>query len=637
MSFLNKYPYTDFHELNLDWFLAEFAKVTTKVEDLDTTVQQFTAFVTNYFDNLDVQQEINNKLNQMYADGSLAALIQPFFDTFTVTVNAELAAQNQSIGNIAQSVGDNTQRMDTLEDRMDSFTYLSSGSTTGDAELIDGRVGIDATTYANIGGAIRGQATELKDFATLNAKKMNTQLTGENTAFTFNRMMITGNQQWVKADGTVAASTAHAFIGVYDKDIEEITIPAMTTTTYPAVVVKNGGNVVYVFYGAASAQTFKLLLPYDQIFFNWWSANATPEYSGVAFKFKKITDRYTSDRAGARIDGSLSEIPLTKMTYVQDGYINASGAFVTNAAHRIYSIDASKIDGYRVEPTSAIGTTYCSAVLKDSANNVLRAFTGFATPDPQEWRWEAYPGSTLYVCWYNYKNSNEYDKIYVHEETIPFGHEKGLEAMMNTVKYPTVYTKPFSFSGKRVYFFGDSITWGWISGVQANPTWPQTFASLQGATGVNYAQNAAAFCAVAGYPQIVNEISGSDLNCDCMFIMGGINDWQLERTEAQIRSALTSLCTYLQNNYTGKVVFITPINQAGWKPIYDPKVDVYTVRKAITEVALSYGYDVIQGTDIPIPTAYDDASFIAAMLDDKLHPTQIGYNLIGKTLSGIVS
>lgn len=49
-----------------------------------------------------------------------------------------------------------------LSARMDEFTKLEEGSTTGDAELTDGRVGADGKTYTNIGGAIRGQVTDLK-------------------------------------------------------------------------------------------------------------------------------------------------------------------------------------------------------------------------------------------------------------------------------------------------------------------------------------------------------------------------------------------------------------------------------------------------------------------------------------------
>lgn len=49
-----------------------------------------------------------------------------------------------------------------LEARMDSFTNLGEGSTTGDAELVDGRIGADGVTYNNIGGAIRTQVSDLK-------------------------------------------------------------------------------------------------------------------------------------------------------------------------------------------------------------------------------------------------------------------------------------------------------------------------------------------------------------------------------------------------------------------------------------------------------------------------------------------
>ena len=44
-----------------------------------------------------------------------------------------------------------------LETRINSFTSLPSGSTTGDAELIDGRTGVFGYNYANIGTSIREQ------------------------------------------------------------------------------------------------------------------------------------------------------------------------------------------------------------------------------------------------------------------------------------------------------------------------------------------------------------------------------------------------------------------------------------------------------------------------------------------------
>ena len=68
----------------------------------------------------------------------------------------------------AEGLGYLKEEYDVLEARMNQFTSLQEGSTTGDAELIDGRIGYDSKVYDNIGGAIREQVSELKgDIANL--------------------------------------------------------------------------------------------------------------------------------------------------------------------------------------------------------------------------------------------------------------------------------------------------------------------------------------------------------------------------------------------------------------------------------------------------------------------------------------
>lgn len=83
MSMENLGPYTNFHELNQDWFLTEFNKVLEQwkamqknFDNLQDAFNDLKSYVQDYFKNLDVQDEINNKLDQMNEDGTLNILLQ---------------------------------------------------------------------------------------------------------------------------------------------------------------------------------------------------------------------------------------------------------------------------------------------------------------------------------------------------------------------------------------------------------------------------------------------------------------------------------------------------------------------------------------------------------------------------------
>ena len=85
-------PYSNFHDLNLDWFLNEFNKV---VEEWKTMQKNFNSlqdafndlksYVQNYFKNLDVQEEINKKLDEMLKNGNLSELLLEYCIIPTIT------------------------------------------------------------------------------------------------------------------------------------------------------------------------------------------------------------------------------------------------------------------------------------------------------------------------------------------------------------------------------------------------------------------------------------------------------------------------------------------------------------------------------------------------------------------------
>lgn len=79
---------------------------------------------------------------------------------FKSEVNTSLSSQNTLIN---QTASTQNSKITTLESRMDTFTSLKEGSTTGDAELIDARIGANGTKYPSVGKAVREQVNSLNE------------------------------------------------------------------------------------------------------------------------------------------------------------------------------------------------------------------------------------------------------------------------------------------------------------------------------------------------------------------------------------------------------------------------------------------------------------------------------------------
>lgn len=83
---LENFPFieADFDALT-EWQLfckigKEINKIINSTNTLGTQVESLTDYVKNYFDNLDVQEEINNKLNEMVEDGTLQEIITSYLN-----------------------------------------------------------------------------------------------------------------------------------------------------------------------------------------------------------------------------------------------------------------------------------------------------------------------------------------------------------------------------------------------------------------------------------------------------------------------------------------------------------------------------------------------------------------------------
>lgn len=82
------------------------AEAVKEVQDLVTQLQNY---INNYFDNLDVQEEINNKLDKMVADGTLQEIITSYLNANALwcfdTITDMKSATNLIVGSYAKTLG----------------------------------------------------------------------------------------------------------------------------------------------------------------------------------------------------------------------------------------------------------------------------------------------------------------------------------------------------------------------------------------------------------------------------------------------------------------------------------------------------------------------------------------------------
>ena len=77
MGIFRQFPYSNFHEMNMDEILKI---VKTLQEEWDTTKTEWASykdFIDNYFENLDVSQEVLDALRILASTGELNTIIDP--------------------------------------------------------------------------------------------------------------------------------------------------------------------------------------------------------------------------------------------------------------------------------------------------------------------------------------------------------------------------------------------------------------------------------------------------------------------------------------------------------------------------------------------------------------------------------
>ena len=165
--------------------VVEYLNITVdNVNLLNDDFQTLYSYVHDYFDNLDVQNEINNKLDAMAESGELTDIIAQYLELAGIltydTVSDMKLADNLANGSIAKTLGYHTKgdnggalykvREVTNEDVINEGNIIALADDSLVAELVE-KTNITVEMFGAVGDAITNDYTAFKncfDYANLN-------------------------------------------------------------------------------------------------------------------------------------------------------------------------------------------------------------------------------------------------------------------------------------------------------------------------------------------------------------------------------------------------------------------------------------------------------------------------------------
>lgn len=202
-------------------------------------------------------------------DGSLSDILPIGADA----KNVEMANGNSVEDEINNKASKNNlnslnKEVKLLENRVNNLSLLEEGSTTGDAELIDGRISYDGITYDNIGNAIRAQTENINQKVYAEQRRIDTQLNKHYNIIpigAFYQGTINNNT------GAISDSTTH----LYTKDVYEMINNPMH------MIIADGFQVKILWYSDKEGQNI--------VGFNsWYSGQNTIKLENTNGKYFRL-------------------------------------------------------------------------------------------------------------------------------------------------------------------------------------------------------------------------------------------------------------------------------------------------------------------------------------------------------------
>ena len=341
-------------------YVALQAYVNDTLETIDGHVEELENYMDNYFNNLDVQEEINFKLDQMALDGSLTDLIKRYVDPIYEAYEAEI---DSSISSITTSINTVNNKVDSLSSGSPAGVYSTvsaletddpdhdkiyivsadgnwyyydttltawtAGGTyqaTSFPEVEDIRLGADGITYSSAGNAVRSQIEKITD---------GTSILNENITFDLEDGYYdnSGNYNTSHANGE---STTDDYIDVTDLKVYLSYTGTITGGLWLAFVFFDT-NKTFISRNVKSNQEWNnyITFPSNAKYFKVCARMGTNTSLKMHYEGKSFLDTVDEE-----IDLKINGIPTTDMYYLVNhrGYLtdypeNTLPAFYGSVLH----------------------------------------------------------------------------------------------------------------------------------------------------------------------------------------------------------------------------------------------------------------------------------------------------------------
>ena len=594
------------------------------IDALLNAYNELQGYVNHYFDNLDVQQEINNKLDALVTDGTIGGMIADVFaetypsSSFTSTVDTWLDDNIQVLGTSpaldstftlanaaaqAKAVGDEIATKAILI----ADVTIRPGSEYTDADnLPQNKIyavssSVDADVIANL--PVYGDGTGyLIYISPRKASTAGVQIYYTNTKYYFRTKVSSSWSAWreynedavVQSSEILVNSSSQQYYDANNLEANKIYLIASSVDDDHDYIFENlpnyGAEACLIYYVARSAYKTGIQI---------YASNTKMFYRKVGSQGTGTWQEITTPVLFAKAVQSTSVLVThsNASSYPDADLLNSNRTYAF--ASNVLSTDVAHLPVYGVNGQ----LTFINYTTANSAGYQL-----YATQDALYYR-------KLGFDWIELANASA-----MFESTPAF----------NIINYfvHTCVDKPINLtSGKGLYIFGDSIATTSHGGF----SWGSLIATKTGCTEYNYAVGSSAFVHYAQENlRIIDQINDvSDWShCDVAIVAAGTNDANYGTSASELRSAVGAVIQAIKTNApNAKIIFITPIQRGQ----VNRNKQLPEIAGAICNVALANECSVINGFDIPIPCVSND--WIAELTDnDGLHPNSTGKKIYAQAV-----